>query len=77
MDTHDTWSVPLRVVGVTSAQVDVTPRRTQSWDPLPGETVAWSCGSQSGEAVATEDGVKVRDVTLGTTWQTLTLEVIH
>ncbi len=76
-DSASRWAVPLRVVGVQAATVDVTPRRTQVFRPQVGDRIAWTCGDQEGEVRADRDGVTVAGVRLTSAWQTLALEVIH
>ncbi len=45
-----------RYDGAKPVVVDVTPRRTQIFAPLPGETVRWRFGSESGSVAANADG---------------------
>ncbi|MGC4122156.1 MAG: alpha/beta hydrolase-fold protein [Myxococcales bacterium] len=64
-----------RLDGSLPLQVDVTPRRTQSFRCLPGERVRWSFGEASGEVQAAADGsVTVPGLSLTEQWTTLVLE---
>lgn len=47
---RDLYTGPLPIT------VDVTPRRTHAFAPLPGERVRWKFGGLTGSAVAAEDG---------------------
>lgn len=79
VDTQKRFVLPLRAVlgpGVTSTpQVDVTPRRVQRFQCLPGERVRWSFGRAHGTVVAAPDGgVTVPRLHLGAEWTSLVLE---
>jgi pimeloyl-ACP methyl ester carboxylesterase len=78
-DTHERLALPLRAVPPPGqrapAVVDVTPRRVQRFQCLPGETVRWRFGEATGTVVAAEDGsVTVPRLKLGEAWEVLVLE---
>ena len=61
-----------RYEGPVPLPVDVTLRRTQNFQTLPGEVVHWTFGALEGTAVAGLDGaVTVEGVPLPTAWTTL------
>lgn len=63
-----------RLDGSLPVRVDVTPRRVQRFQCLPGESVRWELGAQRGIVKANEDGsVTVPALELSTQWQTLSL----
>jgi hypothetical protein len=56
-------------------QVSVSIRRVQHFQCLPGESIAWTLGEQSGSVVADDAGlVTVEKLKLTTQWQTLVLQ---
>ena len=70
IDTRDNWSVGISnnliPVSQSSMTVTVTPRRTQNFDPSPGEVINYSTsGSQSGSVVTDSYGlVTIRNIIL-------------
>ena len=79
VDTHGRFVLPLRAEpapGVTTwPTVDVTPRRVQRFQCLPGERIHWSFGSTSGTVIAAPDGgVTVPRLRLSNEWVPLVLE---
>ncbi|WP_434386369.1 hypothetical protein [Melittangium boletus] len=71
--------MPLRAVrgaGVVGAPVvDVTPRRVQRFQCLPGERVRWSFGSAHGTVIAAPDGgVTIPRLRMSDGWTPLVLE---
>jgi hypothetical protein len=79
VDTHERFVLPLRAVigpGVTDTPVvDVTPRRVQRFQCLPGERIRWRFGEARGTVTAASDGsVTVPRLRLGAGWTPLVLE---
>ncbi|WNG23473.1 hypothetical protein F0U62_05095 [Cystobacter fuscus] len=79
VDTPQRFVMPLRAVlgpGVTTTpQVDVTPRRVQRFQCLPGERIRWSFGHAHGTVFAAPDGgVTVPRLSLRGDWTPLVLE---
>jgi hypothetical protein len=79
VDTHGRLVLPLRAVlgpGVSEPPlVDVTPRRVQRFQGLPGERIRWSFGTSRGSVTASADGsVTVPRLRLGGEWVPLVLE---
>ncbi len=79
VDTHGRLVLPLRAVlgpGVSEPPVvDVTPRRVQRFQCLPGERIRWSFGTSRGSVTASADGsVTVPRLRLGGEWVPLVLE---
>jgi hypothetical protein len=58
-----------------SPTVDVTPRRVQRFQCLPGERIRWSFGKARGTVTAAADGsVTVPRLRLDEAWTSLVLE---
>ncbi len=57
------------------ATIDVTPRRLQAFQLVPGEAVRWAFGDRSGVVITDDDGtVTVQGLALDAEWRVLVLE---